>query len=136
MDPSQVRKLYEAMSSSGFESLELQVGEHERVRLLLSPKAAAATMAKSQKELDEVAKTPTTITVASERVGVFHFPKKSVSDGDHVTTDQVLGIIRGVSIQDQVTAPTNGEIVSVLVQEGQIVEFGQHLFVLLPAEAK
>lgn len=76
---------------------------------------------------------PTATPVISERVGVFSFGKRPpLAKGLAVKKGEVLGIIKGISIQDNVVAPRAGNLDQVNVKEGEIVEFGRVLFSLAP----
>jgi acetyl-CoA carboxylase biotin carboxyl carrier protein len=48
--------------------------------------------------------------------------------GDKVKKGQVLCIIEAMKLMNEFTAPQDGEIVDICVEDGQLVEYGQCLF--------
>lgn len=91
------------------------------------------TVVSEKKELDDV--TDTTYKVVSPMVGTFYSssaPDKPpfVKVGDHVTADANLCVIEAMKLFNDVQAEVNGEIVEVLVNDGELVEYGQPLFLI------
>ncbi len=72
------------------------------------------------------------VAVRSPLVGTFRHAKQPVVLGAIVQAGQVLGIIEAMKLPNEVPAPMSGKVVEVLVEEGQFVEYGQELYVLLP----
>lgn len=71
--------------------------------------------------------------VTSPMVGVFYEAPQPgsppfVKIGDSIQKGQVLCIIEAMKLMNEVTAETSGTIVEVLVQNEQMVEYGQPLF--------
>jgi acetyl-CoA carboxylase biotin carboxyl carrier protein len=52
--------------------------------------------------------------------------------GDRVRAGQTLGIVEAMKTMNEVEAPANGEIIEILVENGQPIEFGQVLMRLQP----
>ncbi len=52
--------------------------------------------------------------------------------GDQVAAGQVLCIIEAMKLMNEIEADASGEIVKVLVNNGQPVEYGQPLFAIRP----
>ncbi|HOY67420.1 MAG TPA: hypothetical protein PLP29_11055 [Candidatus Ozemobacteraceae bacterium] len=132
-----LRRLIDEMRATGFSELDLQA-PRLKVRMILGPavqpavpvrEAAAGTEAGVA---DEAAAMPVSRQIKAERVGVFSFGRQRVETGAAVIKGQTLGLIKGISIQDQVVAPVAGRLTAVLVEEGQIIDFGRPLFELLP----
>ena len=48
-----------------------------------------------------------------------------INEGDHVTPDQVVCIIEAMKVMNEIKAEMEGEVVSVLIENGESVEFGQ-----------
>ncbi|CAM4312044.1 hypothetical protein BAMA_23065 [Bacillus manliponensis] len=91
------------------------------------------TVVSEKKELDDV--TDTTYKLVSPMVGTFYSssaPDKPpfVKVGDHVTADANLCVIEAMKLFNDVQAEVNGEIVEVLVNDGELVEYGQPLFLI------
>ncbi len=129
MNPSQIRTLYDAMTKGGFNLLEMST-PFSRLRLFV-PMQNKVFEQPSPSE-SEPSPVPTVIKrteVISERVGIFSF-KAPLEPGVVLKKGQILGIIKGISIQDQVIAPCNGKITAVHIRNGEIVEFGKLLFTI------
>ncbi len=73
--------------------------------------------------------------VASPMVGVFYAAPSPDSDpyvsvGTRVKKGDVLCLIEAMKLMNEVTAEQSGEIAEVCVENGQVVEFGQPLFII------
>ncbi len=55
-----------------------------------------------------------------------------VKPGDHVATGQVLCIVEAMKLMNEIESDVAGEVVKVLVANGQPVEYGQPLFAIRP----
>jgi acetyl-CoA carboxylase biotin carboxyl carrier protein len=55
-----------------------------------------------------------------------------VKVGSRVTEDSVVCIVEAMKLFNEIEAEVNGEIVEVLVKNGQLVEYGQPLFLVKP----
>ncbi|MFZ1083598.1 MAG: acetyl-CoA carboxylase biotin carboxyl carrier protein [Terracidiphilus sp.] len=51
-----------------------------------------------------------------------------VSVGDRVTKGQVIGIVEAMKLMNEIESDAAGEVVKVLVSNGQPIEYGQPLF--------
>jgi acetyl-CoA carboxylase biotin carboxyl carrier protein len=51
-----------------------------------------------------------------------------VSPGDHVEKGQIVGIVEAMKLMNEIESDVSGEIVKILVTNGQPIEFGQPLF--------
>ncbi len=70
--------------------------------------------------------------VLAPLVGIFHTwakPKGGtlVAVGDKVKAGQLVGTIQSLNVINEVETSKAGRVVDILVQEGQAVEYGQHL---------
>ena len=54
--------------------------------------------------------------------------KKHVQVGDKVTNDSTVCILEAMKLFNEIQAEITGEIVEILVEDGQMVEYGQPLF--------
>lgn len=66
-------------------------------------------------------------------VGTFYASSSPDSDpfvtkGSAVNTNTVVCIVEAMKLFNEIEAETNGEIVEVLVENGELVEYGQPLF--------
>ena len=77
--------------------------------------------------------------LTASTVGVFYRASSPgaapfVKEGDHVVPGQQVAIIEAMKLMLPVEADRPGEVVEVLVTDGESVEFGQPLFRLAPVE--
>jgi acetyl-CoA carboxylase biotin carboxyl carrier protein len=56
-----------------------------------------------------------------------------VKEGDVVSKGSTLCIIEAMKLMNEIESPTSGKVVKVLGAEGQVVEFGEVLFLIDPA---
>jgi len=78
-----------------------------------------------------------TIEIVSPMVGTFYSSASPdtpefVKKGDAVRNDTVVCIVEAMKLFNEIEAEVEGEIIEVLVQNGQLVEFGQPLFKVRP----
>ncbi|MFC3745705.1 acetyl-CoA carboxylase biotin carboxyl carrier protein [Paenibacillus sp. GCM10012306] len=76
-------------------------------------------------------------TIVSPMVGTFYSAASPetpsfVSVGDRVNAKTTVCIIEAMKLMNELEAEVKGEIVSVLVENGQLVEYGQPLFLVKP----
>jgi acetyl-CoA carboxylase biotin carboxyl carrier protein len=72
-------------------------------------------------------------TIKSPIVGTFYSSPSPTSEafvkiGDNVEPDSVVCIIEAMKLMNEIQAEVSGEVVKVLVENGQPVEYGQPLF--------
>src|SRR5262245_39304933 len=153
MDIRKVKKLIELLEESGVSEIEIKEGE-ESVRISRhSPApihAVAAPFAYAPPP--PVAQTPSAAapsaaapsappahspdkTVTAPMVGTFYAApapgaKPFVEIGSEVKPGDVLCIIEAMKMMNQIESDKAGRVVSVLVKNGDPVEFGQSLFVI------
>lgn len=75
--------------------------------------------------------------IVSPMVGTFYSASSPeagnyVEVGSKVTNDTVVCIVEAMKLFNEIEAEVKGEIVEVLVQNGQLVEYGQPLFLVKP----
>ncbi|BCG60092.1 acetyl-CoA carboxylase biotin carboxyl carrier protein [Paenibacillus sp. URB8-2] len=75
--------------------------------------------------------------IVSPMVGTFYTSASPdlpafVSAGDRVTEKSTVCIIEAMKLMNELEAEVRGEIVSVLAENGQLVEYGQPLFLVKP----
>ncbi|MFI2855526.1 acetyl-CoA carboxylase biotin carboxyl carrier protein [Paenibacillus sp. JSM ZJ436] len=75
--------------------------------------------------------------IVSPMVGTFYSSPSPeappfVSAGDKVGVKSTVCIIEAMKLMNELEAEIKGEVVEVLVQNGQLVEFGQPLFLVKP----
>jgi acetyl-CoA carboxylase biotin carboxyl carrier protein len=149
MDIRKIKKLIELLEESGIAEIEIKEGE-EAVRIsrhptgmpvaiqgapapLYPPPPAPAAPAAAPVETPEPA--PEGHVITSPMVGTFYRSptpgSKAFTDvGQRVSVGDTLCIIEAMKMMNQIEADKAGVIKSVLVENGQPVEFGQPLFVI------
>jgi acetyl-CoA carboxylase biotin carboxyl carrier protein len=75
--------------------------------------------------------------IVSPMVGTFYKASSPDSDpyvsvGSVVSTDSIVCIVEAMKLFNEIEAEIDGEIVEVLVKEGELVEYGQPLFLIKP----
>jgi acetyl-CoA carboxylase biotin carboxyl carrier protein len=73
--------------------------------------------------------------IESPMVGTFYARPNPESElyvktGEKVSEDSVVCIIEAMKLFNEIEAEVNGEIVEMLVEDGQLVEYGQPLFLV------
>jgi acetyl-CoA carboxylase biotin carboxyl carrier protein len=97
-----------------------------------TPAAAAAAPAASSS-----AKETNGVEIPSPMVGTFYrspSPDASpyVEVGDRIGKDSPICIVEAMKVMNEIKAEVEGEILEILVQNGEPVEFGQPLFLIRP----
>lgn len=73
--------------------------------------------------------------VVSPMVGTFYAASSPEADdfvkvGDKVSADSIVCIVEAMKLFNEIEAEVSGEIVEILVKDGQLVEYGQPLFLV------
>jgi acetyl-CoA carboxylase biotin carboxyl carrier protein len=152
MDIRKVKKLIELLEESGVAEIEIKEGE-ESVRIsrhgpgavttyvqapaaapaAAAPVAAAPPKAAAAEEAEAAPRADTAVT--APMVGTFYGSpapgaKAFVEVGSEVKVGQTLCIIEAMKMMNQIESDKAGKVVSVLVKNGDPVEFGQPLFII------
>jgi len=153
MDIRKVKKLIELLEESGISEIEISEGE-ESVRIsryphpgtvsFVSPAAPAAPTAapppaaapSPTAEVGESAAPPARgHQVTAPMVGTFYTgpapgAKPFVEIGSEVKPGDTLCVIEAMKMMNQIESEVAGRVVSILVENGSPVEFGQTLFII------
>ncbi|HUQ52822.1 MAG TPA: acetyl-CoA carboxylase biotin carboxyl carrier protein [Gammaproteobacteria bacterium] len=151
MDIRKVKKLIELLEESGISEIEISEGE-ESVRISRYPKPGAITMTQAPAAAPAApapatapAAAPTAADAAppairgqqvtAPMVGTFYTgpapgSKPFVEVGTEVKPGDTLCVIEAMKMMNQIESEYAGRVVSVLVENGSPVEFGQPLFVI------
>lgn len=147
-DVRKIRRLVELMKEHELSEIDLQQGE---VRIQLrrpgasvapvavaapvapAPVAVAAPAAAAPAAAAPAAADTNFAVIKSPMVGTFYTAPDPdspayVKVGDHVGQDTTVCIVEAMKVFNQIPAEISGRIVSVLVENGSPVEFGQPLF--------
>ncbi len=148
MDIRKVKKLIELIEASDIAEIEIHEGE-ESVRisrygsaaaLMAAPIAAAAPVAGAPAAADSAASEPqepeiTGHQIKSPMVGTFYespspSAKAFVREGQRVNVGDTLCIIEAMKILNQIESDKAGTVKTILVENGQPVEYNQPLFII------
>ena len=153
MDIRKVKKLIELLEESGIAELEIKEGE-ESVRIsrhgsgsaAVAPQMMQMPMAMPQTAPPPLAAEPAADAVPaaneisghaveSPMVGTFYrAPSPSaaafVEIGQHVSEGDTICIIEAMKLLNQIEADKSGTIKSILVENGQPVEYGEAMFLI------
>jgi len=151
MDIRKVKKLIELLEESGVSEIEIKEGE-ETVRISRHPPGGVHTYAAPMAYAPQaapLAAAPAPVAAATApahahapdkvvtapMVGTFYSApapgaKPFVEIGSEVKPGDVLCIIEAMKMMNQIESDKAGKVVSVLVKNGDPVEFGQSLFVI------
>lgn len=104
-----------------------------------APKAAPAPVAEAPKAEEapkaDVAADTELHKITSPMVGTFYQASSPdapayVKVGDKVGNESIVCIVEAMKLFNEIEAEVEGEIVEILVKDGQLVEFGQPLFLV------
>jgi acetyl-CoA carboxylase biotin carboxyl carrier protein len=122
-----VRTLAAVLTEAGFARLRVSDGETEIElrRAVLRPAAASPLPSDSEPVAERVEE-----TISSDVVGIVHLLRPPVLEGTELEPDRDLAYVETLGIRNPVRARSRGRLRSVLVGEGEPVEFGQPLFII------
>lgn len=112
-----------------FDLLEVEFQEGD-IKLKIKRKSGKVREEKKKKELPQG-----TRSIVSPFVGTFYRAPSPgappfVNVGDKIQKGQVLCIIESMKIMNEVESDVDGKILSILVEDGETVEYGQELFMV------
>lgn len=134
MNETDIRKYANLMSELGLTGLE--VTENDRVVRLErnpAPQTAAPVQTVQVGDVPQSAANEDLIEISSPMVGVFYAAPAEDADpyvqvGDRVKKGQTLCIVEAMKLMNEIVAETDGQIVEICAQNGQVVDFGCPLF--------
>jgi len=158
MDMRNVVKLVKLMDTHGLDEVEVEEGElHIRLKkggardappavaapvIVPAPTAPANGPANGAPAAPEPPPKPKddTVEIPSPMVGTFYRSPTPDADsfvnvGDNVGPDTVICIIEAMKVMNEIKAEAEGEIVSILVENGESVEYGQPIMTVKPSGA-
>lgn len=120
------------------EPAEAQPRSIDKVREPVAEKLETITLAPQQQQVEEVSKHDNLVKVTSPMVGTFYQASSPDSPsfvklGDVVNQGETLCIIEAMKLMNEIESTESGKIVKILVENGELVEFGQTLFLIEPA---
>ena len=149
-DIKRIRRLVELMNEHELAELDLRQGD-QRIRLrkgpegvvavgsptVIPPSPAAPERSAAVSPGGAPAADAGLLIVKSPMVGTFYTASSPdnppfVKVGDHVHPQSTVCLIEAMKVFNEIPAEVSGQIVAVLVQNGEPVEFGQPLFKVDP----
>ena len=148
VDTALVRELAEMLGDTGLTEIEVEDGER-KIRVsrgggvamaaapapVAAPAPAAPTAAAPVPESAAAPEADTAGAIKSPMVGTVYLASEPgaanfVKVGDSVTEGQTLLIVEAMKVMNPIAAPSSGTVKSVLVENGQPVEFDQPLVIV------
>jgi acetyl-CoA carboxylase biotin carboxyl carrier protein len=139
IDEALIRKLAKLLKETGLTEIEFETDD-ARIRVnagASGPAIAAAPAAAVPAALtSDVADAPAAGSISSPMVGTAYLSPEPnaaafVKVGDRVTKGQTILIIEAMKVMNPIPAPHPGTVTQILVQDGQPVEFGEPLMVIV-----
>lgn len=101
------------------------------------PEPMAEVAAIQETKQEEVKDTSNLHKIVSPMVGTFYQSSSPdaeayVKAGAKVSKDSIVCIVEAMKLFNEIEAEVNGEIVEILAKDGQLVEYGQPLFLVKP----
>ena len=98
-----------------------------------APQTAAPVQTVQVGDVPQSAANEDLIEISSPMVGVFYAAPAEDADpyvqvGDRVKKGQTLCIVEAMKLMNEIVAETDGQIVEICAQNGQVVDFGCPLF--------
>jgi acetyl-CoA carboxylase biotin carboxyl carrier protein len=146
MQIDQIKELIQLLDQSSVHEMELETSDFKLSLKKEAQQTVSAPIMQTQAfappapapQVNEQTEEPkqekaTYRTITSPMVGTFYSrpaPDKEafVNVGDRVESGQIVCILEAMKLFNDVEAEISGEIVEVLVADGDLVEFGQPLF--------
>ncbi|HEB28106.1 MAG TPA: acetyl-CoA carboxylase biotin carboxyl carrier protein [Porticoccus sp.] len=147
MDIRKIKKLIELIEESGINELEIKEGE-DSVRIsrggqmvaaapMMAAAPVAAAPATQTPPIEAPAATePEGHILRSPMVGTFYRSsapgeKAFVEEGQHVNAGDVLCIVEAMKMMNQIEADKSGTVGTILVADGEPVEFDQPMITII-----
>ena len=123
LDPELLRHALSVARQHGFAEVEFGIGDESfSARLESSPRKGPAKGIAT-----DAAKEPELQTIAASLVGYYRPTKTPLQVGNLIKQGDIVAIISALGIANDVESKVTGEVVEVLVEPNQPVEYGQAL---------
>lgn len=143
MDYEEIKKLIDDMGNSNIDELNIEFPDGIKIGMkksaknnvykigtqtILKQKEISNTITETKKEEIENSK-----IVKSPMVGTFYSKpspdaKEYVKVGDKVSKGDVLCIVEAMKLMNEIESEFDGEIIEIMVKDGETVEYGKPLF--------
>ena len=141
MNFKEIKELIEILDQSSLTEINIEDNKGSVVNLkkeketeIVTPHTHNETQQKpSHSSKDEQSSDNEYNTINAPMVGTFYKSpspdeKAYVQVGDKVTNESTVCILEAMKLFNEIQAETTGEIIEILVEDGQMVEYGQPLF--------
>ncbi len=133
-----LQQLVELMEEHALSEVDLQQN-HQRIRLRrgaigeVQVAATQATAPAARTDSPTDVGVENTVTINSPMVGTFYTRPNPEADafikvGDHINADTIVCVVEAMKVFNEIPADVSGQIVAVLVENEESVEFGKPLF--------
>ena len=141
-DLDRLRRLVELMEAHDLAEIDLQQGA-EKVKLRrggeiapvppAAPRAVGTPLASSSTPAAPAGDGPNIVTIKAPMVGTFYGRPNPQSEafvkvGQRISADSVVCIIEAMKVFNEIPAEISGQVVAVLLDSEQPVDFGRPLF--------
>lgn len=142
MEFEQIIRLIETVSASELtefsldaEDIGIEMKKQEKPQVSVASLPVQTTIVPAGGAAKEIAKPSTGNEMKSPLVGTFYNAPSPdaepfVKVGDHVTKGQTLGIIEAMKLMNEIECEYDGVIKEILVDNMDMVEYGQTLFII------
>lgn len=148
MEYKEIKKLMEDMGNSKLTEIEIEFPDGIKISMKKdsSAKLAAPTpMIREKSEILEVKETALPLVcevekmegkvVKSPMVGTFYLKSSPTSDpfveiGSKIKKGDTLCIIEAMKLMNEIESEFDGEVIEILVKDGDMVDYGKPLFVI------
>lgn len=142
MEYTEIQKLIDSMGESKLTDLDIEFADGTKISMKKSNNAVGTALAPVS-EVDTTVVSNVTVESKSEvsnakivkspMVGTFYAKANPTSEpyvveGDRISEGQTLCIIEAMKLMNEIESDYSGVITKVLVEDGQMVEYGQPLF--------
>lgn len=144
MEVNQIINLIQTVSNSNLSSFTYEEGDcrlslkkHEKTTVIENNAIHASNDITTEVEQSNRKSQSDQIIIESPMVGTFYAAKSENSEpyigvGDVVKKGQIVGIIEAMKLMNEVESEYDGVVEEILVNNQDVVEFGQPLIVLKP----
>lgn len=110
----------------GFSEVELEAdGVKFKAKLAAGGPASRSISGSASHAAAQVDAGPLEVAISAPCVGILQSAKDCLSHGQFVQSGEIVATIQALGIANDVVAPQSGEVIEVLVQSGDPVQYGQ-----------
>lgn len=140
MEYEKIKQLIDDMGESKLTSLEIDFPDGTKISMRKGEKEVVVKTAESSSENETLeavsvvdAKEPEGNVITSPMVGTFYAKPSPDSEpyvevGSHVKKGDVVCIVEAMKLMNEIESEFEGEIIEILVKNGEPVEYGKPLF--------